>query len=179
MRQLRIVKNLYTFFTISLIILGTILLIWPMTTIGLLTKILGIVLMVFGMIKILGYLSKDMFQLAFQFDLGLGIVSIIAGVVMLFRTEHLVELISVLLGIIILIEATLKIQTAIEAKRFGLYRWWIILFIALLVTLVGILLVIMPWKTTRIITRLVGVNLCLDGILNLWVVQNTVSTLKR
>lgn len=179
MRQLKIVKNVYSCLAISFVILGLILLFSPKTTLELLCKIVGIVFLICGMIKILGYFTKDMFQLAFQFDLGIGIVSIVFGMIMLFRTEHLLEVASVFIGIFIMLDAVLRIQTAIEAKQFGIKKWWIILSISLVVTIVGILLITMPWKTTEFVTRLIGINLCMYGFLNLWVVQHTVKSIGR
>ena len=179
MRQLKLVKNAYSFLAISLVILGLVLLFCPKTTVGLICKSFGIILLIYGIIKIFSYFTKDLFQLAFQFDLGLGIVSMVVGSIMLFRTEHLVEVVSTFVGILILIDAALKIQTAVEAKRFGIQKWWIILSIALVVTIAGIVLIVMPWKATEFVTRLIGLNLCLDGFLNLWVVQNTVKIIRR
>lgn len=179
MRQLKIVKNAYSCFAVSLVILGAVLLFWPKATLELICKMVGIILLIGGIIRILGYFTKEMFQLAFQFDLGLGIVSIIIGLIMLFRTEDLVQVVFTFLGILILVDGTLKIQTAIEAKRFGIQKWWIILSISLMVTSVGILLITMPWKTTEFVIRLIGINLALDGFLNLWVVQNTVKVIRR
>lgn len=179
MRQIKIVKSAYSILVVSLVILGLVLLIWPKTTLEVICKIFGIILIICGMIKMLGYFTKDMFQLAFQHDLGLGIVSIIVGFVMLFRTVPMLEVVSTGIGIFILIDAALKIQTAIDAKRFGIQRWWVILSIALVVTIVGILLITIPFQATEIITRLIGINLCLDGFLNLWVVQNTVKIIRR
>ncbi|MDD5936317.1 MAG: DUF308 domain-containing protein [Clostridiales bacterium] len=179
MKQLKFVKRGYSCLAIIFIILGGILLIWPKTTLEFICKIIGIVFLICGILKILGYFSKDVFQLAFQFDLGLGIVTIIVGLVMIFRTGHLVEVVSASIGIFILVDAALKIQTAVDAKRFGIERWWIILIISLVVTVVGILLIVMPWKTTELVTRLIGINLCFDGFLNLWVVQKTVKIIRR
>lgn len=179
MRQLKLVKNAYSLLAISLIITGLIVLIWPKTTLEFICKIVGIVLLICGTIKILSYFTKDMFQLAFQFDLGLGIVATIVGLVMFIQTGHVVEVIGVLIGIFILVDAALKIQTAIEAKRFGFERWQIILGISLVVAIVGIMLIAMPWKATEVMIRLIGINLCLDGFLNLWVVQNTVKFIRR
>ncbi len=179
MRQLKIVRNIYSCLVISLVIFGLVLLFWPKISLGLICKMVGIVFLVYGVIKILGYFTKDMFQLAFQFDLGLGIVSIFFGLVILFGTENLVDVGYTLVGIFILIDAVLKMQTAIEAKRFGLQKWWVILGLSLVVAIVGIVLIAMPWKMTKVVTRLIGINLCLHGLLNLWVIQNTVKIIRR
>lgn len=179
MRQMKIVKNAYSILTVSLVILGLVLLVWPKTTLEVICKSFGIILLLCGMIKMLGYFTKDKFQLAFQFDLGLGIVSIIVGFVLVFRTEPMLEAVSTCIGIFVLIDGALKIQTAIDAKRFGIQSWWMILSISLVVTVVGILLITIPLQATEFMTRLIGINLCLDGVLNLWVVQNTVKIIRR
>ena len=43
----------------------------------------------------------------------------------------------------------------------------------------GILLLVTPFETAGMIVRLIGLNLSLDGILNLFVVRNTVETIRR
>ena len=78
-----------------------------------------------------------------------------------------------------MVDAAFKIQTTLEAKRFGIEKWWLILIISSMVAIVGILLLVAPFETMSIIVRLIGLNLCLDGILNLFVVRNTVETIRR
>ena len=78
-----------------------------------------------------------------------------------------------------LVDSTLKIQTAIDAKRFGVDKWWLILVMSLVVAVIGILLLIKPFTATDIVMIIIGLNFCLDGILNLIVVQSTVKTIRR
>ncbi len=78
-----------------------------------------------------------------------------------------------------LVEATLKIQTAFDSKRFGIEKWWLILIFAVLVAVVGIFLILLPYETTGIMVRLIGLNFILDGILNLIVVLSTVRTIRK
>ena len=53
------------------------------------------------------------------------------------------------------------------------------LALALLAAAIGILLVFRPYQGVRAITRLIGLNLIIEGILNLYVVRNTVNTIRR
>ena len=179
MRNLKIVKNAYSIMTVCLILVGAILLFWPQMGLDMICKIYGIFLVIYGIAKLSGYFARDLFQLAFQFDLALGIASLIFGFVMIFRTGYAIEFLAGLIGVFMLIDAVFKIQTAIEANRFGIERWWMILVIALIVAVIGALLLIRPFRATGVITRLIGLNLCLDGILNLYVVQSTVKTIRR
>ena len=155
------VKNAYTVMTICLIALGAALLFAPQLGLKTLCVVYGVFLIVYGVTKLSGYFAKDLFQLAFQFDLAQGIVSIVLGI------------------IIMLVDGALKIQTAVEAKHFGIERWWLILVMSFVVAFVGILLLVTPFETAGMIVRLIGLNLSLDGILNLFVVRNTVETIRR
>ena len=166
------VKNAYTVMTICLIALGAALLFAPQ--LGLRT-----LCVVYGVTKLSGYFAKDLFQLAFQFDLALGIVSIVLGIIIIKKTEYIIEILSTAIGIFMLVDGAFKIQTAVEAKRFGIERWWLILVMSFVVAFVGILLLVTPFETAGMIVRLIGLNLSLDGILNLFVVRNTVETIRR
>ena len=78
-----------------------------------------------------------------------------------------------------LIEALLKIQTSIDAKQIGMQRWWLILVIGITTAVIGGLLVMLPLRGTNLIIRLMGLTILVYGIMNLYVVQNTVNTFKR
>lgn len=179
MKSLKAIKNSYSILTICLILVGAVLLIWPHMALGAICKMCGIFLIIFGLVKLTGYFSKDIFQLAFQYDLGLGIASIIFGLIMVIRSWATIQLFSICIGIFLLIDAALKMQTAFESKKFGFRNWWVTLLIAIIVCILGILLFAMPFQMSGVITRLIGINLILDGALNLFVVQSTVRTIKR
>ena len=169
-------KNMYSILTICLILVGAVLLIAPGTALDVVCIIFGIYMIIYGAVKIMGYFAKDAYQLAFQFDLALGIVIAIVGIVFVCRTARVVQLLSTCIGIVMLVDATFKIQTSIDSKRFGISRWWLMLILAVIVAAIGILLILMPGETTRLMVRLIGLNLCMDGILNLVIVIDTVKT---
>ena len=52
-----------------------------------------------------------------------------------------------------LVDAALKIQTAIDAKKFGISKWWLILMMAVMVAFVGALLLLAPFETGSILVR--------------------------
>lgn len=169
-------KNMYSILTICLILVGAVLLIAPGIALDVVCIIFGIYMIIYGAVKIMGYFAKDAYQLAFQFDLALGIVITIVGIVFVCRTARVVQLLSTCIGIVMLVDATFKIQTSIDSKRFGISRWWLMLILAVIVAAIGILLILMPGETTRLMVRLIGLNLCMDGILNLVIVIDTVKT---
>ena len=178
MQGLKTVKQLYTIITICFITIGFVLLIWPQIGLNLICKIVGVFLITHGVLRLAGYFSRDLFQLAFQFDLGLGILSFILGLLMIFKSTAFINIISSCIGIFMVVDAALRIQTAIEAKKFGIAKWWGILAIAIVVAIIGALLLFIPFKTVSVITRLMGLCLGFDGILNLIVIRTTVQTIR-
>ena len=169
-------KNMYSILTICLILVGAVLLIAPGIALDVVCIIFGIYMIIYGAVKIMGYFAKDAYQLAFQFDLALGIVIAIVGIVFVCRTARVVQLLSTCIGIVMLVDATFKIQTSIDSKRFGISRWWLMLILAVIVAALGILLILMRGVTNFSKVRLIGLNLCMDGILNLVIVIDTVKT---
>lgn len=179
MKNLKAVKNIYLVLIICSIIMGAALLIWPQMGLDVLCKVYGVILIIYGIAKISGYFTKDLFQLAFQFDFAMGVITAVLGIVLLVRTGRVVEFLSILIGIFMLVDATFKIQTSFDAKRFGITRWWLILATAVAVAAVGILLLFAPLETTSVFVRLLGLSICFDGIMNLIVVCNTVRTIRH
>lgn len=179
MKNLKMIKNMYLALILCSILVGAVLLIWPQMGVSVMCKVYGVFLLIYGLAKLSGYFTGDLFQLAFQYDFGLGIVSLILGFVLLLRTEHIVEFLAVCIGIFMLVDATLKIQTAIDAKKFGISKWWLILMVAIMVAFVGALLLLAPFETGSVLVRVLGLSICIDGIMNLIVVMSTVRSIRR
>ena len=99
MKNLKMIKNIYLLLIVCSILVGAVLLIWPQMGVSVMCKVYGVFLLIYGLGKLSGYFTGDLFQLAFQYDFGLGIVSLILGFVLLLRTEHIVEFLAVCIGI--------------------------------------------------------------------------------
>ena len=113
--------------------------------------ICGVVLIVFGAVKLTGFFSKDLYRLAFQYDLAFGILLIALGTVMLVRPENTINFICGVLGISILADGLFKIQIAVESKRFGIDAWWLILMLAVAAGVLGLLLLLRPAEGAHIL----------------------------
>lgn len=50
---------------------------------------------------------------------------------------------------------------------------------AIMVALVGALLLLAPFETGSILVRVLGLSICIDGIMNLIVVMSTVRSIRR
>lgn len=179
MNLIRRAKNAYIAISIVMILLGLLLVIWPEISLSMFCYMIGIVLVVAGVIKLFGYFSKDLYRLAFQFDLAFGIVSILMGAVFIAHPEHILAIVPTIMGVVILADGAFKIQTACDAKRFGLSTWWMIVVLAVLTSCCGLLLIFKPFEGAIAMMILLGVTLLVDGIQNLWVAIYTVKACKE
>ena len=148
---------------------GVLFIVKPELSAMVISRALGAAMIVFGVVKLVGYFSRDLFRLAFQYDLGFGLLLIALGVLVLAKPAGVLDFIFIALGIAILTDGLFKVQIAMDSKRFGISSWWLTLLLAVVTGLVGLALVFRPWDSARLLTVLLGTALLAEGILNLCV----------
>ena len=176
MNFVRKAKWAYVIAAAALIVMGACLLLWPGSSAEAICGILGIVFAVFGAVKLICYFSPDRFGLAFQFDFALGLTALIAGVIMMLHSEEIVAVVPIIVGVFIMIDGAFKLQTSLDARQFGLEKWWYILILALVTCLCGLLLLLNPFGGARALAAWQGITLIVDGAQNLCIVIFTVRT---
>ena len=176
---MRTAKIGYIVLSALLCVFGIVLMLYPGFSAKMLGVLCGVVMILFGVVKLVGYFSRDLYRLAFQYDLACGSLLILLGTVMLLRPDSLLNFICVALGIYILTDGLFKIQISMDARQFGLRRWWLILAEAILAALLGLTLIFRITDSTRILTTLLGVTLLAEGILNLSTVITAVKIVKH
>lgn len=176
---MRIAKIGYVVMSVIFCITGILFIAIPDISTKFIGIFAGISMVVFGIVKLVGYFSKDLFRLAFQFDLEFGILLLILGLVILTNPEHLMTFICIVLGISVLTDSLFKIQIALDSKQFGVKNWWLILSVAIITGFIGVLLVIFSARSALLLTELLGASLFANGVLNLCTVINTVLIVKH
>lgn len=166
-RRMKAAKIGYIMISVLLCVMGIALIAVPDFSVALLCRIGGGIMILFGMVKIIGYCSKDLYRLAFQFDLAFGILLMVLGVILITQTNTMIHMICIMLGVWVLADALLKIQIAIDSKAFGIRRWWLILAVAIMTGVAGFLLVFRPWESVQVVMLRLGIALITEGILNL------------
>ena len=169
----------YIVISAALCILGIMLIAIPDFSASLFGVICGILLILFGIVRLTGYFSRDLYRLAFQYDLPLGILLVIMGIVMLTHPSSLVTFICVALGVFILSDGLFKIQIAWDSRKLGITKWWLILTFAIVTGICGLLLLLRPGEGSRILMIVLGITLLSEGILNFSTVLSAVKIIKH
>lgn len=176
---MRIAKIGYIVMSVMFCIAGALFIALPDISTTMIGISMGIAMIVFGIVKLVGYFSRDLFRLAFQFDLELGILLLVLGLIVLIRPDDLMTFMCIALGISILTDGLFKVQIALDSKRFGIKSWWVIFALAVVAGTIGVFLIFRSAKSAQFLTVLLGVSILAEGILNLYTVISTVLIIKH
>ncbi len=176
---MRIAKIGYIVMSILFCAAGILFIAMPGISTEIIGVCIGIAMIFFGIVKLIGYFSKDLFRLAFQFDLEFGTLMMVLGVTVLFNPKNLMVFICVALGISILLDGLFKIRIAMDSRRFGIKSWWLILSLAIVTGVIGVFLIFDSATGSKIMSVLLGFTLLAEGILNLYTVISTVLIVKN
>lgn len=178
MKFLKRTKTVYIVLCGLFVLLGTGLAVFPKFFTDSVGYVVGALMLLFGIVRIVGYFTNDLYKIAFQFDLALGIFASIVGISFLIHPKWLISALPLSLGLLILVSGLFSVQSAIDAKKFGIKRWALLLIFAVLTVSAGLLLIFNPYTTAIVVTRLYGVAIAATGIEKLVVALNTIKTKK-
>lgn len=164
---MRVAKTGYLAVSVLLMAMGICLICIPDISLQVMGILCGVMLMVFGIFKLVGYFSRDLFRLAFQYDLASGILTVLIGGILLIRPVKMISVLCILVGVLVLADGLFKTQISLDARRFGVTQWWLILAAAVLTGVFGFLLIFRPDEGARVMTVLYGVALLCEGLLNI------------
>lgn len=176
---MRVAKIGYIIMSVLLCVFGVLLIAAPDISLSVIGIVCGALFIVFGLVRLVGYFSKDLYRLAFQYDLAFGLLMIALGIIMLLSPESLMNFICIALGLSIFADGLFKVQIAIDSKRFGLSTWWLIMALAVITVVVGIVLVARPSDSSRVLIVLMGVSMLCEGLLDLGTVITAVKIIKH
>lgn len=175
MRRANIVKEARVVHVIVLALLllsGVLILAWPDLAGKVVQWLVGLNLVITGAARVMGYYANDLYRLAFQYDLAMGPFCVILGVLLLIYPQNVTEILPLAIGVYIMLDGLLKLQTAFDAKAFGMRQWWGLLSAASIVAVFGIVVLVLSVTVPR--ARLAGVALLLNGAENIWNTMGTV-----
>lgn len=168
LKQIKFAKTGYILISILFYLSGALCLTIPNISGKAVAVAGGLILIAYGIIKITGYLSKDLFCLAFQYDFACGILLIVLGILVLTTNRKFKGYLLSAVGLLILVDSLLCIQTSIDAKKFGLSSWPVMLAFSILSAALGAALIV---TGTQVVA---GCSLLAEGFMRHYIVHCTV-----
>ena len=179
LRLIQTAKIGYLMISGVLCVIGIYLLVSSEETVRVLVNWVGFICVLSGGIRILGYFSKDLFRLAFQYDFEFGLFLSITGILMLMFSVRTIQIATILLGLAVLMDGILRIRVSLEAKRFGIRQWWGVLILAVAACAAGTVLIFGNLSAWSLFGTIVGMACLMDGLLNIAVALSAVKIVRH
>lgn len=135
---------------------------------------LGILLVVYGAVKLVGYLAPDRYSLAFQYDMASAIILLTLGLLILIFNVHAYDHLARGLGFLILLDSAMSIQISKDAAKFGIRTWVLLLVVSIVTAMLAVLILIDPFETGRLHHICLGLAGIAEGVMKYCVVLCTV-----
>lgn len=174
MKILKSTKWLYIAFCLLIIGAGLCMAIWPTVSMTVMSYIIGALILAFGIIRIVGYFADDYYCIAFQFDLALGIFASVIGIAVLIHPKWIMASLPIAIGLFVLVNGLFSVQSAIDSKKFGIRRWWLILIFSILTVAIGLVMIFNPVRSAEVLAVITGIALIASGVEALIVALQTV-----
>ena len=145
--------------SICMAIFGVCLVAWADNVTNIISILLGIVVIVYGVTKIINYLhDKDNIT-----DLIFGILVLVIGGVLVFRASFLKELISFIIGIYILISSASSFVYVMKNNKENKNS----IILSIIGIVIGLLCILGKFLIPDIMLQLIGVLMVIYGVMNI------------
>lgn len=149
--------------SLALVILGLLFVILPDTMVKILAYIVGAFFIIKGGYQIVLYYSEKGQKDFFNNGLLAGVVSVLVGIAALIIGEDIAKVFRVIIGIIIIYESLVRINTAVKLSNVGVSAWKYVLVLALIMLVLGIFVTF----NSGAIVSVIGWLMILTGIIGI------------
>ena len=150
------------------IVAGAVLVFFPSQAIDVITYGIGILSLIYGLMKVISYLRNRELSAFFIGELVLGIFLLGIGLFCLMNPGGIFALLPIVLGILVLVEGISKVQRAWMLRRYAYPKWIGAMVTGILIAVLGAVLIFNPFGALVVTVRIMGVLLIADGITGAW-----------
>jgi len=145
-------------------LLGLALLIWPEQSMNVLGYGFGAVLTISGLLQIGGYVASDKQGLLKKIQLLAGVLIAVVGVAILLSPKTVMKLTVVVIGIVMLYHGVMDIKFGFDIKNCNGSKWAVTLLMGLVTCALGVLVLVNPFGSARVLMIIIGAGLIFDGV---------------
>lgn len=169
-------KSLKTYKTLAIVLsvvtmaLGLVMICWPSISAVAICYLMGAVCIVVGIYEIIRYFDLGLIGVLFRYDLFLGIMSVLAGILLVLHPDGGVVILPVVLGFYIILASVFSIQISTEARHFGFSGWWGALLLGIAGAILGVLMILDPFRGAAALMVFTGISLLVTGVESIYAI---------
>ena len=150
-----------TFESLIIIVLGVLFIAWPETMVKIVSYIIGAFFIVKGSFQIINYFLVKGQNDFFNNNLLMGVISVLIGVTALVIGEDIANVFRVIVGVWLIYESLVRINTAIKLHSADIPVWKYTLILALIILVLGI------FVTFNNLTDVIGWMMIVSGVIGI------------
>lgn len=147
-----------------MLVIGILFIIFPQGLLKIVCYVSGAIVVIGGLTRfILGFKAETEVH---AYDIITDIFIVAAGVLLIISPDFIAELVTVLLGLLLLVDSVLKLIDSRQAYKSG-GEWIPGVVIGAVCAVLGIVIIFNPFATTRLLMVFVGISMVLDAVCSL------------
>ena len=150
--------------SIVTIILGVLLFFQAENTLKTISYIIGIFLLVAGIATLIKVIVDKQERIYLNTSFIMGIFGAIIGFVLLINPTLLTSILPFCIGVWMIISGAMKVQTSLALRDTNDKTWTKLMIFAIVVLVLGLLLIINPFGSAVIVTKIIGICLVIYSI---------------
>ncbi|MBQ3353317.1 DUF308 domain-containing protein [Candidatus Saccharibacteria bacterium] len=123
--------------SLAIVILGVLFIAWPDTMVKVVSYVVGAIFIIKGAFQVISYFVEKGQNDFFNNNLLMGVISILIGVAALVIGEDIANIFRIIVGIWLIYESLVRINTAIKLSSAGIPIWKYVLLIGIIILVLG------------------------------------------
>lgn len=154
--------------SVVIIILALFLIFNPGLSINIAMITVGLLLAFYGIVQTASYFSHSKEIQFFNFQLVIGMVCLLAGLVFIFNPTFINSILPLVIGVWIVIKSITSLQLALNIKNTGYNNWQMMLLLSILTFILGIVIVLNPFQAMEAVVSICGGFLLVSELINIF-----------
>ncbi len=151
---------------IVILIVGLLLLIFPIESLNIACYLIASMLMLAGLAYILRIIKNKSLETNGEvLSLVLSISAIAISITIFVNPLWIIKAINSIIGLFLIINSSLNIENLLKFRKNRTTSWWIFLSLIIIILIFGIIVIIDPEFLAKIIVRLEGATLIIDTLI--------------
>jgi uncharacterized membrane protein HdeD (DUF308 family) len=161
------------------ILLGIVLLVYPDTSLTIVCRAVGVIVLITGLGFVGSYLRVGKTRWFGKVELVFGSIFAILGGFIVLYPLGIISIVPLVFGILLVYHGIANMKQAFELRQYKDNGWWLPVLIAASTIALGVVIMRNPFGTIETLMRIIGVCILYDGLMNTMLVGRFVKSIRN